>query len=561
MLAVLLFSSCRKDDIVDTNVIPPPTADIFYEADVIGKIVDQDGNALEGVSINVGDRTVSTDVNGLFRMKNLELSANQGTYFEAIAEGYFESGYRIYAGGTYDRTVEFALVKKEISGYVNGATGDVITLSGGLEIDFPANAFTANGGDYNGLVTVHAYHLDPSEDNYLDRSPGDLSGTDETGANYILESFGMIAVEMETADGQFVQIKDGVSATLTVPVDNSLLGDAPAIIPLWHFDDIQHKWVREGQADLINGRYVGQVSHFSWWNCDAFTDAASLCIQVFDGRYQGSLQGLIVELTSETQGVSADITDSQGNVSGQVPSNEVFEITIYDQCGNVVYTGSIGPFTGTGNKEVIPLFLNDVDIYGFSGNVFDCETMSPLSEAIITIYVEGNTYYTETDNNGTYSIGLLICEEGAEYAIIAFSADAGMAGAESGVATIEGVNVLDVNLCDDTPFFNINDENGQLLASLFNPRILEKTNETIVLGEIGSGGTNLSHILGFSGNTIGTFPASFLGNNLNANNENCTVTITQYTSGIGGTVKGTLSGTDAFTGNSFTGSFSANIVE
>lgn len=558
MVAMLVFSSCRKDDIVDTNTNPPPVAEVFYEADIIGKVVDQDGNAIEDVLIKVSDNNgVTTDINGLFRWEDLKMDSNKGTFLEAIAEGYFESGFRVYAGGTYDRTIEITLVKKEISGYVNGASGDVIALDGGLEINFPANAFTANGGDYVGLVTVHAYHLDPSEEDYLDRSPGDLSGTDETGVNYILESFGMVAVEMETADGQYVQLREGVTATLIVPVDNSLLGDAPATIPLWHFDDIQQKWVKEGQAELINGKYVGQVSHFSWWNCDDFEIAATLCIQIFDGRYPGSLEGLIVELTSETQGTSTGVTDSEGNVLGQVPGNEVLQITVYNQCGEVIYSGSIGPYTGNDNKEIIPVTIDNVELYDFSGTVFDCEAMETLNDAIVKILIEGREYYTETDEIGMYSASLLVCDEGVEYVVFAYSAETGKAGSAIGATTADAVNVLDVNLCNDTPFIIINFDMGGLIISTVNLIALEKPNETIIAIDIETGG----NAIGFSGNTTGTFPASFDGSLLSATNENCTVTITQYESGVGGYIKGSIQGIDKFSGSAFSGSFGVQIIE
>lgn len=560
MLAVLLFSSCRKDDIVDTNINPPPMAEVSYEADIIGKVVDQDGNPIEDafVSNSMSDSAdgTLTDVNGLFRWEDLTIGANNGTFLITVAEGYFQSGYRVYAGGTYNRTIEITLVKKEISGYVNGTAGDVITLEGGLEIDFPPNAFTASGGDYSGLVTVHAYHLDPSEEDYLDRSPGDLSGTDETGASYILESFGMVAVEMETADGQYVQLREGVTATLTVPVDNSLLSDAPATIPLWHFDDIQYKWVKEGQAELINGKYVGQVSHFSWWNCDDFVNAATLCIQIFDGRYQGSLDGLIVELTSETQGTSIGTTDAEGNVLGQVPGNEVLQVTVYDQCGEVIYTGSIGPYTGNDNKEVIPVTINNVELYDFSGTVFDCEAMETLDDAIVRILIEGREYYIETDENGTYSTSLLVCDEGVDYAVFAYSAETGKAGSATGTTSADAVNVLDVNLCDDTPFLYI--ELGQEeVISTINLVAFEKPNETIIGIDIETGG----NAIGFSGNTIGTFPASFDGTLISATNEDCTVTISQYESGVGGYIKGSIQGINKFSGNAFSGSFAVQIIQ
>jgi len=376
----------------------------------------------------------------------------------------------------------------------------------------------------------------------------------------------MVAVEMETVDGQYVQLREGVQATLTVPVSSELLGDAPNEIPLWHFDDIQHKWVKEGFATLINGKYVGQVSHFSWWNCDDFAESVSLCLQIFDGRYQGSLEGIVVELISESVGTSVAVIDTEGNVSGLIPAGESLQITVYDQCSEVVYTGTIGPYTENDNKEIIPVVLNNVEIYAFSGTIFDCETMSPLDDAVISINVEGNTYYVATDDNGVYAMSLLICEEDAEYVVSAYSVGAGMAGAEEGIATLIGINVLNVNLCNETPFIVIIDDSGEAIwgFQIIWELVVEarrKPNETIIYSNYPNSPFVDDLSIGFSGTTIGSYPASIYGPNLIATNEVCTVNITQYESEIGGFIKGTIQGTNQSNGTSFTGSFSLPIVE
>jgi len=497
MLTLLLFSSCRKDDIVDTNVNPPPAAEVFYEADIIGKVVDQDGNALENAIISNNGEEVMTDVNGLFRIKDLEMGANFGTFLEVGAEGYFESGYRIYAGGTYDRTIQITLVEKVVSGYVSGASGDKITLDGGLEIDFPANAFTANGTDYDGVVTVYAYHVDPSEEGYLDRAPGDLSGTDETGANYILESFGMVAVEMETADGQYVQLRE--------------------------------------------------------------IDAASLCLQIFDGRYQGSLEGMIVELVSETAGISAGVTDIEGNVTGQVPANEVLQVIVYGICNEIVFSGSIGPYTGHDNKEVLPVVIQTVEIYSFGGTVFDCETMTVLSDAIVTIYAEGREYFAVTDQNGVYSIDLLICEEELDYVVSAFSLETTTQGSNTGTVSGAGVNLLDVNLCNEASFLVISDQDGNpIISETITVAAKVKPNEIIIWGSFAINGP----LLGVQGTSVGTYPAAIEHQSISATASNCTVTLTKVESGIGGIIVGTIEGTNTLDNDQpFSGSFVANIVE
>ena len=78
--------------------------------------------------------------------------------------------------------------------------------------------------------------------------------------------------------------------------------------------------------------------------------------------------------------------------------------------------------------------------------------MSVLSNAVVTIDVEGRTGYTETDENGNYVFNLLMCEEEVEYVVSAFNIEDGMAGVESGTATQTGVNELNISLCEEIPF-------------------------------------------------------------------------------------------------------------
>jgi len=324
-------------------------------------------------------------------------------------------------------------------------------------------------------------------------------------------------------------------------------------------NEVLHKWVREGQAELINGSYVGQVSHFSWWNCDDFIDAASLCLQIFDGRYQGSLEGMIVELVSETAGISAGVTDIEGNVTGQVPANEVLQVIVYGICNEIVFSGSIGPYTGHDNKEVLPVVIQTVEIYSFGGTVFDCETMTVLSDAIVTIYAEGREYFAVTDQNGVYSIDLLICEEELDYVVSAFSLETTTQGSNTGTVSGAGVNLLDVNLCNEASFLVISDQDGNpIISETITVAAKVKPNEIIIWGSFAINGP----LLGVQGTSVGTYPAAIEHQSISATASNCTVTLTKVESGIGGIIVGTIEGTNTLDNDQpFSGSFVANIVE
>ena len=135
-----------------------------------------------------------------------------------------------------------------------------------------------------------------------------------------------------------------------------------------------------------------------------------------------------------------------------------------------------------------------------------------------------------------------------------------------GIATLVGINVLNVNLCNETPFIVIFNDIGEVVWPYSGPWQLgvegrRKPNETIIYSNYLDGPFVDDLSIGFSGTTIGTYPASVYSPVVFATNEVCTVNITQYESGIGGFIKGTIQGTNQSDGTSFAGSFSLLIVE
>ncbi|MEM9547615.1 MAG: carboxypeptidase-like regulatory domain-containing protein [Bacteroidota bacterium] len=551
LFITLVIFSCRKDDISDGLINQPPEPTVFYESDIIGRVVDDHGNPISDVQISSGQQFAKSGIDGLFKFEGLSIDKVNGAYLSAQAFGYFSGGYRIYTRNANDRQIEITLVEKELSGYVNSTKSESISLDNGLSIDFPAQGFTLDGEDYSGLVAIYAYHIDPSQEGYLDLSPGDLSGSDDTNTRFVLESFGMIAVEMEAGDGRPVQLKEGSKATIRVPVDASLLVQAPQEIALWHFDEDRNIWMKEGSADLIDGFYVGEVSHFSWWNCDAFAVAADLCVQIVDARFIGSLSGFFIELSTDDLGASSVVTDSDGFANGIVPANEIIDITIYDACGNEVYTGSIGPFEGTDNKEVIYLTLTQAELYYFAGTITDCESTETLANSIVRITIEGVKYYTETTEDGSYAIAILACqEEGSSYSAAVFNVEEGVSGTAEGVIAANQTNILDLNLCNEAPIFIID---GNIIneTEVFARR---RPTETVVFTDPEINTT----ILAFEGFTVGTFPAVITAAGYIS--INVTVEISQYDD-VGGIVKGTFQGINELNSSPFEGSFVAIVEE
>jgi len=221
-----------------------------------------------------------------------------------------------------------------------------VTLPNGTKVNFDGAFQDESGNAYSGSVQVVMFHLEASNENISSLMPGMLYAEDQNGQEKALETYGMMNVELKGSAGQKLQIANGHTAQITVAIDNTQLATAPSSIPLWHFDDLNGYWKEEGSAQKVGNNYVGTVSHFSWWNCDAQFPMVSLTATVLDSN-GNTLSNVTVQLirASSVSGTMG-FTDNNGVVSGLVPANEILILNIFDSCGGgIIYTSKIGPFS------------------------------------------------------------------------------------------------------------------------------------------------------------------------------------------------------------------------
>jgi hypothetical protein len=104
-----------------------------------------------------------------------------------------------------------------------------------------------------------------------------MFGMRENGDVSMFISEGAIRVELTGEDNQELQL-GSEKATIIVPAADG--NNAPDTIPLWYYNDKAKNgedlmWVEEGFATLSQDEnsdtgyaYVGEVGHFTTWNCD-----------------------------------------------------------------------------------------------------------------------------------------------------------------------------------------------------------------------------------------------------------------------------------------------------
>lgn len=379
---------------------------------VNGIVINENNQPVAGATVKSGTNTTTTDRYGVFRFRNIQLSKANGTV-TVEKNGYFTSYRSFTAVEGRINNVRIKMLPKTNSGSFDAVAGGTLSLTSGVKLLMPGNAITdAAGAAYAGNVNVAMTWIDPSSADLPYTLMGDLRGVTTTGAERGLSTFGMIGVELTGGTGQALKIAPGKKAELVFPIPASLQSAAPDSIDLWHFDDATARWKQEGKAVKTPAGYLAQVSHFSFWNCDAPFPLIDLCMSFKDdhGAPLINAQVRIKRLLNGTYGYGR--TDSTGNLCGKVPKNENLELQVLDLCGNPFYTQAIGPFTANATLPVITVTIPAMNTLTITGSITTCANTNVVNGAA-AVYIEGGHQYTVPVTNGTFSLTIPRCGSNA----------------------------------------------------------------------------------------------------------------------------------------------------
>jgi hypothetical protein len=303
------------------------------------------------------------------------------------------------------------LISKPASSTITASSGGNVAISGGGSVDFAGGFVNAsNGSAYTGNVSVSTIYLNSTDQNFSASVPGNLKGVSASNQQGVLQSFGVVAVELNDASGNKLQLAQGKTATITLPIPAALLGNAPVSIPLWYFDDVKGWWKEEGTATKQGNNYVGVVKHFSFWNAGDISGAVTLTASFTDSVSGAAFANKLVSITRLDSTSTSDHTDNTGTVSGLVPVNEMLIMRVFGDCGAMLYSKLIGPFskdtilgnitifnscdqTPSDTTRYIHLTLNGVDYsWGPPNYQFSAARMDTGSTSYTSIQVDSTAF-------------------------------------------------------------------------------------------------------------------------------------------------------------------------
>jgi len=467
-LLLLVFFSCRQD--IDEDGRMEVTEDppiIINEYDpiselvdgtVYGRVYDENENPVADAIVKYEGKTFSTDVDGRFFIENEPLD-RQGTFFTVEADGYFKGSRRIYPK---DGSVNYAyvqLLELNEAGSFEAASGGEIVGDDGIRITFNPNSIqSSTGGLYNGEVTVAAKWLDPTAPNIAEIMPGDLLGLSARVEEVSLVTYGMMAVELFDENGNNVNIAEGSMATLSFPVPQELINEAPAEIPLWSFYDEEYGiWAEEGSATLQGGRYIGQVSHFSFWNCDAPFPIVYIEGQLVTEDGLPLPNATICICPDGINSSRCGTTDNRGFFAGKMPADKDLILKFGYQGQDCEFESiNLGSFSEDENLGSIQVTETDA-AFKVSGSIVDCDG-NAVTNGLVKFQI-GNTrseHYLGDD--GSFEVALLNCDNATEINITAVDIDNLEEGTPVSLAINPDVNFGTIVACGNplTEFFTLN---------------------------------------------------------------------------------------------------------
>jgi len=480
---LIAFAGCRKDEKIETKVTTETSGDPTIEvvSGVTGLVTNVEGLPIADASITVYNRQVKTDENGIFYVNNVGLKKTNSS-IRVKKTGYFD-GFKSFIPDLGKKSfVQLQLIERGVPVTIQSSSGGSISINDEANLIIPENSIIIKDGaaNYTGEVQVYTHWYDPTDPDLGISMPGNLTGILLDESEVQLGTYGMIAVELETANGVSLQLADGKKATLNFPVPSSL--SPPETIPLWSFDEADGKWVQDGEANHLDGFYRAEVSHFSFWNCDAPFPLVNI-----EGRilYNGSpVSNFPITIKVENLTSGYGHTDGEGFFRGKVPKDENL-VMIMRHCGQTIVTQELGAYnvdTEIGDIEVdLSNFVTEI-----KGRMVGC-FYEPLQSAYGLLKsgekVEQviTPIANETLLDGTFSTVVVGCQNG-NYSVQFFDPEniksSGIIDISPG---IEIHDLMDVRICDDLDEFIRYSVDGELAPLITEAEVYISNEDKVII--------------------------------------------------------------------------------
>jgi hypothetical protein len=575
-MILMILVSCKSDSFIDLENQQQGNQETNFnfgnsaQRNFHGLVLSTNGTPISGATVTIGSATVQTNSKGIFIIKNADVKENFA--YVKVAKTGFVNGSRTMVPTSGSNRINIMMIPATNTSTITAGATAIVSLPNGTKVKFDGSFKDANGNAYTGNVNVAMFHLKPSDQYLNELMPGSLLANNSAGNARVMETFGMLHVQLTGASGQNLQLANGHTAEMTVAIDAAQMSTAPATIPLWTFNEATGIWQEEGSATKVGNTYVGNVSHFSWWNCDAQFPQAILNVHIQNASSQ-PLTNVNVKLFRQNQTSTSAITDGNGNASGIIPAGESLTMKIYDACNNVIMTNNIGPFASnsTNTLPAITISQSLSNTITITGTLKDCSGNNVTNGLAYLSYGSSTNYfsnYSTQVTNGSFSFNVLSCASSQQLTFVGSDfANLQTTGDINFTATSPTTNLGNLTVCTATTEFITSQTDTQAIKYFITPIFASIYSQSPIAG----GGLNVSsqnatgsfYLTSQNILAVGTYISNFSiessGGIIQANGNNLTLQISNF-GAVGQYIDFTINGTYTNSTGSHTLSVTGHVI-
>ena len=491
-LSILLVLSCRKD--VDQFIPQQPTGDpVLVSGTVLGKVLSDEGAAVEGAGIFFHGNMASTDESGFFYLPDVEAPL-LNALLEVHKDGFFPGYCRMPWSEQTQLQADISLITKTLTGSISIETGGDIELNGGMQIGFPAQALQYSTGDpATGEAQVYAYWLDPTHPSFPEWTKMGVKGIDPEGKPRFLQSFGILVLDLADSNGLPLRIAAGKNLDLHFPVPAGMAATAPETLELWSFNAQAGAWETSSSASLFNQTYTAKAANGQYWNV-----ALSRPLVQVKGWVQLPDSSPATGVYVQAEGTNGSVlakgqTQNQGQFTFDFPANTPAFLKLMDFCGEEKYTQSLPALTG--NVSLNPIQWPAGDAVILDGVLLDCEE-EPVAIGFVRVLWTDQEWLLPLED-GTFHAQLPLCPDQV-ITLIGYDLVRHYQTTPQAFSSNHPLEAGNWVLCNDTPEYISFNLDGEVQFSDMPDLVVNGSVSTITE-------TDLGLALSFEGTSPGTF--------------------------------------------------------
>ncbi|MBC6995060.1 hypothetical protein QWY85_12030 [Neolewinella lacunae] len=424
-LILVVFSSCREEGVNVTTITGEVPTPAIVTATITAVTTTRPGNTLVDATISgIGSEArVNPDGSVTFRADQLDPN---GTAVTVTKPGFWPEHRFLLPAGEGELRETFVMEPKVKAGDINPVAGGTLELGENFSVKIPAGSIvtTEDGTPYTGEVAVFINHDAPEDPTEMLNSALNFPARSESGETVALESYGMMDIALEAADGTPLVLDGSTPAEVRLPIKANTEEGAPSQVPFWVLDPSGF-WLPNGVATLAPGCYVVFITRSGTCNVDVPHPVTRICGRFVDPNGLPLTHTPFLVSLDGGMNCSAARVDCEGYFCVNVVAGSPLFFNVTDPCTGEIYVFAVEPLEANTSRNVGEITV-DLTNPVFVATVRDCSGAALPDQDKIEIWVGGNGgnngEFFAPNGDGMAVINLIDCS-GDDLLVQAFTND------------------------------------------------------------------------------------------------------------------------------------------